>query len=278
PLLEQRRHHLRVDVPSRGLVVDGDPIRLAQVVANLLTNAAKYTPPGGHIAVRGTHEDNRVVLRVRDDGVGVEPELLPRVFDLFVQGRQNLDRAAGGLGLGLAIVRSVVELHGGSVSVHSEGPGRGAEFTIRLPQGTMRKRSSIPAPAHGRPEATRSRVLVVDDNADALVTLSDALRVHGHDVHTAEDAASALALAERVSPEVAVLDIGLPGVDGYELARRLRQLPGFAHIKLVAVTGYGQASDKQRAHAAGFDEHLVKPITVQTLRGVLDRLTGPTVD
>ncbi|MET0287579.1 MAG: ATP-binding protein [Polyangiales bacterium] len=277
PLIEQRKHEVDVAL-SPLLMVDGDAVRLSQVVANLLTNAAKYTPPGGHLRVRGQHEDGQVVVRVRDDGVGLEPELLPRVFDLFVQGRQNLDRAGGGLGLGLAIVKSVVELHGGQVSAVSEGSKRGAEFTIRLPPGVLRKRSSIPAPAHDAPIASRARVMVVDDNSDALTTLSEALRTHGHEVHTAQDAASALALAEQITPEVAVLDIGLPGMDGYELARRLRQLPGFAHIKLVAVTGYGQASDKQRAHEAGFDEHLVKPVNLQALRGVLDRLAARSID
>jgi PAS domain S-box-containing protein len=277
PLIEQRKHEVALEMAPL-LMVDGDAVRLSQVIANLLTNAAKYTPPGGHIQVRGGREDGQVVLRVRDDGVGVEPELLPRVFDMFVQGRQNLDRAGGGLGLGLAIVKGVVELHGGSASAASEGPKRGSEFTIRLPPGVLRERSSIPSPAHDVPIASRARVMVVDDNTDALATLSDALRVHGHEVHTAEDAASALALAPRIEPEIAVLDIGLPGVDGYELARRLRQLPGFANIKLVAVTGYGQASDKERARAAGFDDHLVKPVTVQALRKVLDRLTAPAVD
>jgi signal transduction histidine kinase/PAS domain-containing protein len=277
PLIEQRKHEVALELAPL-LMVDGDAVRLSQVVANLLTNAAKYTAPGGHISVRAAHADGQVVLRVRDDGIGVEPELLPRVFELFVQGRQNLDRAGGGLGLGLAIVRSVVELHGGTVAVASEGEGRGSEFTIRLPRGVMRKRSSMPAPAPGAPVATRSRVLVVDDNTDALHTLSDALRAHGHEVHTAEDAASALAVAEQTQPEIAVLDIGLPGMDGYELARRLRQLPGFASIKLVAVTGYGQASDKQRAHEAGFDDHLVKPVALAALRAVLDRLAEPAVD
>jgi signal transduction histidine kinase/ActR/RegA family two-component response regulator/PAS domain-containing protein len=277
PLIEKRKHQVSLQLAPQ-LMVDGDAVRLSQVVSNLLTNAAKYTPVGGQIDVRGEREDGAVVLRVRDNGVGVEPELLPHVFDLFVQGRQALDRAGGGLGLGLAIARSVVELHGGTVSVHSEGNGRGAEFAIRLPPGVMPKRSSIPVSgqlvdgsAEGRP-----RVMVVDDNSDAAATLSDALRVYGHEVHTAEDAASALALAERTAPQIAVLDIGLPGMDGYELARRLRQLPGFGAIKLVAVTGYGQASDKQRALAAGFDEHLVKPISVQALRSVLERLDQPT--
>ncbi|HEX5656877.1 MAG TPA: ATP-binding protein [Polyangiales bacterium] len=277
PLIEQRKHAVVLEMAPM-LMVDGDAVRLSQGIANLLTNAAKYTPPGGHLTVRGSREDGQLVLRVRDDGVGIEPELLPRVFDLFVQGRQNLDRAAGGLGLGLAIVKGVVELHGGSVSAQSDGAQRGSEFTIRLPPGVLRKRSSIPAPAHDAPIASRARVMVVDDNTDALATLSDALRVHGHEVHTAEDAASALALAQRTEPELAVLDIGLPGMDGYELARRLRQLPGFANIKLVAVTGYGQASDKERAREAGFDDHLVKPVTVQALRSVLDRLTAPAVD
>ena len=215
-------------------------------------------------------------MQVRDNGVGIESDLLPNVFDLFVQGRQALDRSKGGLGLGLAIVRSMVELHGGRVSAHSQGPGRGSEFRVTLPAlaapDAAAGQSAPESLLSGRAAASATRILVVDDNLDALELLTEALRLKGHDIHGAADAASALALATSVNPQVALLDIGLPAIDGYELARRLRALPGLEHIKLAAVTGYGQPTDRERARAAGFDEHLVKPISLDDIEQVVDRL------
>jgi PAS domain S-box-containing protein len=272
PLIEERQHSVTVAVPE-GLVVQGDPIRLAQVVSNLLTNAAKYTPVAGQIEVFAAASGDNVSLYVRDNGLGIEPELLPRVFDLFVQGGQALDRAKGGLGLGLAIVRSVIELHGGRVSASSEGAGRGSEFQVSLP-ARMRvsdRVSAVQEPVRAAGGAGAS-VLVVDDNVDALELLAEALRMVGHEIHTAHDAASALRLARSVRPDVALLDIGLPVMDGYELARKLRAMPGLENIKLAALTGYGQLSDKQRARDAGFEEHLVKPISIATLQTVVTRL------
>jgi signal transduction histidine kinase/ActR/RegA family two-component response regulator len=269
PLIEQRTQRLEVEVEP-GLVVYGDSTRLAQVVGNLLTNAAKYTPAGGSIDVRGAREGEDAVVRVRDTGVGIEPAMLPAVFDMFVQERQALDRARGGLGLGLTIVKSLVEAHGGTVSAHSEGPGKGSEFSIRLPAARVRAstpRIEMPDVASAR---TGMRVLVVDDNEDAALLMADALAHKGLDTRTAAEANEALALFDTFHPEVAILDIGLPVIDGYQLARALRARPGGDRLYLIALTGYGQAMDRERALAAGFDHHLVKPVDVATIRRLLD--------
>ena len=224
PLFKQRGHDLRVDVPC-GLIVDGDADRLAQVVANLMTNAAKYTDPSGQISITGRSEDGEVALRVRDNGIGIAPEMLPRVFDVFAQESQALDRARGGLGLGLAIVRSLVELHGGSVAAASAGIGRGSEFTVRLPQQRITAPPAKPQPPPPR-RARSQRVLVVDDNPDALSSLADGLAELGFEICRAADGSSALEVASRMHPDLALVDIGLPAMDGYELARRLHDLLG----------------------------------------------------
>ena len=278
PLLETRRHRLEAEVPRRGLVVEGDPDRLAQVVANLLTNAAKYTEPGGIVSVRAAREGGDVVVRVRDSGMGIAPELLPRVFDLFVQGHRALDRSQGGLGLGLAIVRTMVELHGGRVSADSAGPGKGSEFVVRLPAArvatlTPAPQARLPGALHGQTRGRR--VLVVDDNQDAADALVEALAAHGHGATVAYDGPSGLEAAARSRPEVAFLDIGLPVMDGYELARRLRELLG-TKVKLVALTGYGQDRDRVLSRAAGFDEHLVKPVELDQIMAVVCAL-GPAL-
>jgi PAS domain S-box-containing protein len=261
PLFEERGHALNLDVP-RGVSVYGDEQRLTQVFANILTNAAKYTPPGGHVHVSARQQETGVEVRIRDDGVGIEPGLLPHVFDLFVQGRRGPDRSQGGLGLGLAIVRSLVRLHGGEVEALSNGPGTGAEFVVRLPVRAER-RSRPPAPTDPTPQRQPGgarRVLVVDDNGDAAEMLAGYLRSAGHEVHVASDGVSALDLAVRVRPEVALLDIGLPVMDGYELARRLQEIEDLAGLRLVAITGYGQHSDRARSAQSGFEAHFVKPI------------------
>jgi CheY-like chemotaxis protein/anti-sigma regulatory factor (Ser/Thr protein kinase) len=252
-------------------------VRLGQVVSNLLTNAAKYTEIGGRITVEGTCEGGDVVLRVRDTGIGITPEMLPRVFDLFIQEPQALDRSQGGLGLGLPIVRSLVALHGGTVNAYSEGEGRGTEFTIRLPAAPLRE------DAPGNPLAARPltapqsiesrRVLIVDDNEDAVELLAESLELVGHVVRVAYDGPSALRVAATFVPEVALLDIGLPVMDGYELARRFREHPGLEHLRLVAVTGYGQDSDRQRSQKAGFNAHMVKPVQMAELMSVIRALT-----
>jgi signal transduction histidine kinase len=278
PLLEERRHRLRVTVPRRGLIVDGDEHRLAQVVSNLLTNAAKYTDPGGRIEITGGREGEEAVLRVRDSGIGINPELVPHVFDLFVQSKRAIDRAQGGLGLGLTIVRSLVELHGGAVSAASEGTSRGSTFTVRLPLSAVadaRAEAAAERPgAEGEGPRTK-RILVVDDNRDAAELMAEALAASGHETRVAFDGPEALEVAAAFAPEVALLDIGLPVMDGYELARRLREHSGGDRLRLVAVTGYGQSKDRERSRAAGFDEHLVKPVDLDHLEKVIDRLAPP---
>jgi PAS domain S-box-containing protein len=274
PLLEQRRHTLDVHVQRRGLTVKGDSTRLSQIVSNLLTNAAKYTPPGGHITIRTEEGDGEVVVRVRDSGLGIAPEVLPRVFDLFVQERQTIDRSQGGLGLGLTIVRNLVERHGGTVSANSEGPGKGSEFVVRLPRASV---GSVPehAPVDAIAESVVARrddspkILVVDDSVDGAEMLAAALSAMGYDTRVAHDALVALRIAADFRPDVALLDIGLPVMDGYELAARLRELSDSNGMTLIALTGYGQESDRQKSREAGFDHHLVKPVDLRLLESVL---------
>jgi signal transduction histidine kinase/ActR/RegA family two-component response regulator len=265
PLLEERVHQLEIEVPREGLVVFADAERLAQVVSNLLSNAAKYTPPGGTIRVNGARVGDEVVVKVADNGVGIPPELLPRIFDLFVQGQRTLDRGPGGIGLGLAIVRSLVERHGGTVRAASEGRGKGSELAITLP-AYVRPVEVAPVvetpAAAAEPVFSPRRVLVVDDNRDAAEMLSEALSLAGHDVHMAHDGPSALEAADQLRPSVVFLDIGLPVMDGYEVARRLRDRRWDDPPTLVAITGYGQPSDRAHASQAGFDRHLVKPVSV----------------
>ena len=278
PLLEQRRHHFEVQAPPRGLRLHADEARLAQVVANLLTNSAKYTEPGGHISLSARREGDEAVIEVRDDGVGIGPGLLPRIFDLFVQGRQSSDRAEGGLGIGLALVRNLVAMHGGTVEAQSEGTGRGSTFIVRLPALARSststepgKRSALGARSHGG----RRRVLLVDDNDDARLLLREMLERAGHEVRSAENGPEALALVEEFAPDVAVLDIGLPAMDGYELGSRLRSRLASRTPILVALTGYGQEADRARSSAAGFSAHLVKPLEAAELLDVIDRCTSP---
>jgi PAS domain S-box-containing protein len=269
PTIENGRHQLATKVPTHGLVVDVDRVRMAQVIANLLTNAAKYTLPGGRITVSAARDGSDVVLHVQDTGAGISAELLPRVFDLFVQARQTLSRAQGGLGLGLAIVKSLVVMHGGSVSATSEGMGRGSTFTVRLPliEAPATKRESS---SHLRVTADPrlARVLVVDDNVDGAEMLAEALHALGYRTAVAHDGPQALQVAAEFEPEIALLDIGLPVMDGYELAGRLRGR--LANLKLVAITGYGQETDRARARGAGFDEHLTKPIDLEILGRTLE--------
>jgi signal transduction histidine kinase/CheY-like chemotaxis protein len=263
--LEARGHELALHVPAAGLWVTGDEVRLTQVVVNLLCNAATYTPAGGRIEVMARAARGQVVLLVRDNGPGIPPEVLPRIFDLFVQGPRSLERGEGGLGLGLPIVRSLVALHGGTVDV-STAVGRGTDLVVSLPMAARAETPAVAAaPVPGLAPGAGRRVLVVDDNRDAAELLADGLALLGHHVTLADDGPSALRAAERFAPEVAVVDIGLPGMDGWELGRRLRELPGLGRVRLIAVTGYGQASDRLRSRAAGFDEHLVKPVELGRL-------------
>jgi CheY-like chemotaxis protein/anti-sigma regulatory factor (Ser/Thr protein kinase) len=271
PLFERRRHHVSLAVPPRGLAVEADATRLAQVLSNILTNAARYTPPGGHIAIDARNRSGRIVVTITDDGIGIEPEVLPRIFDLFVQGERKLDRSEGGLGLGLSIARSLTALHGGSLTARSEGPGKGSEFVMELPACALQDvstPSASPESVGASGAANGRRVLVVDDNTDAAELLADFLRAVGHEARVAHDGPTALREVPDFRPDTALLDIGLPVMDGYELARRLRELN--ADVQLIAITGYGQTADRRRAAEAGFDRHLVKPIQLEVLQDVIE--------
>lgn len=273
PLIEEKRHHLTVDAPP-GMWIDADPSRISQVLSNLLTNAAKYTRRGGHLAIRAARDRDEVVIVVSDDGMGIAPELLPRLFDLFVQGRRTLERSEGGLGLGLSIVRNLVRIHGGTVVARSAGAGLGSDFEVRLPALSV-SRAALPARAIDTATTTSGkgkRVLVVDDNRDAADLMADVLQSLGYRAYTAYDGRSALDLAAELQPEIALLDIGLPVMDGYELARRLRERAPSAALRLIALTGYGSASDRDQSAAAGFDAHMVKPIELTTLARTLESL------
>jgi PAS domain S-box-containing protein len=271
PLIEARQHRLSVIVPEVSIWVTGDPNRLAQVAANLLNNAAKYTDEAGEITLRLEVIEDEVVLRVRDTGVGLPAEMLERVFELFAQAECSLDRSQGGLGIGLTLVRRLVEMHGGSVEAASDGPGRGCEFTVRLPLSTARV-VALPATENGATQpavAAGRRALVVDDNVDAADSLALLLRLGGYDVRTANDGPTALEIVPELRPEIVLLDIGLPGMNGYEVARQLRLMPACQGAVLIALTGYGQAEDRRRSQEAGIDHHLVKPVDPPTLEKLL---------
>ncbi|MET0284241.1 MAG: ATP-binding protein [Polyangiales bacterium] len=278
-LLFERAQQLAVHVPAQGLLLHGDLNRLAQVVCNLLTNAAKYSPDGSQISIDAQLDEARATLTVRDVGMGISAEMLPRVFALFVQERQALDRARGGLGIGLAIVRGIVRAHGGEVHAFSDGPGRGSAFVVELPLASeedvaaanAKARRSRPPPAPAKPLAP-TRVLVVDDNRDAALTLAQVLRGMGHQVEVAFDGMAALQVARDFGPALALLDIGLPVLDGYALAERLRLQQGAQRVRMVAVTGYGQAVDRERAFAAGFDAHVVKPLRIDAVESIFEDL------
>jgi PAS domain S-box-containing protein len=270
PLVELRKHVLTVRLPPEPLWLEADPIRLEQVVVNLLNNAAKYTEPGGRIDVEASREGTQIILRVKDTGVGIAPDMLPHVFEMFTQADHSLDRTQGGLGIGLTLVRSLVGLHGGEITGHSDGLGKGSEFIVCLP--------SLPQQPTPRPEAAEERavgngrplrVVVIDDNQDAGDSLGMLLRLNYHQVEVFQSGRLALQTIPAFRPDVVLLDIGLPDMDGYQVARRLRQQPGGADVLLVAVTGYGQEEDRRRAAAVGFDHHLVKPVEPKVLEGLL---------
>lgn len=272
PAIEERGHTLAVAPPDRGVVVSGDPVRLVQVVANLLGNAAKFTPARGRIEVAVAADGQEAVVRVTDDGIGLAPEDLGRVFDLFEQGAASSARADGGLGVGLALSRRIASLHGGSLTASSPGPGKGSTFSLHLPRVPAPPR---PAPARpvSRAEVPPRRILLVDDNADARGSLAELLSLSGHEVREAPDGPSAIEAARRERPDVALLDLGLPGMDGYELARRLRAEPGLEGLLLVALSGWAGPEDRLRTAEAGFDHHLAKPVALARL---LEALAGPT--
>ena len=275
PLIDKRQHAISLALPSQPLWLEADPSRLDQVVTNLLNNAAKYTDPGGRIWLSVAREEE-AVLRVRDSGIGIAAEMQPYIFDLYAQAERAREHSQGGLGIGLALVRALVELHGGSVRVSSGGIGQGSEFTVRLPalpESVQRPEE----PVKVRPAAAdvARRVLIVDDNRDSAESLAILLKVTGHDVRTAHNGPAALEGARSFQPEVVLLDIALPGMNGYEVADRLKGEPGLQEVILVAMTGFGQAEDRRRSEEAGFSAHLVKPLDLSTLRELLAR-TGRT--
>lgn len=267
-VITEKNHRLLIDKPPEALYVHGDRARLTQSLGNLLHNAAKYTDSGGTISLTVTASDEYIELQVSDSGIGIADYLLPRVFDPFVQSEQTLDRADGGLGIGLSIVKGLIEMHGGSVAATSAGAYRGSTFTIRLPRGAP------PAAALQRPTrgdaALKRRVLIVDDNVDAADSLALLLQSDGHEAETAYSAAKALEAIERLRPEIVLLDVGLPRIDGYEIARYLRASNPVPGMRLIALTGYGQKQDRERARAAGFDDHLLKPADMAALQRLLE--------
>ncbi|HKH48919.1 MAG TPA: ATP-binding protein [Thermoanaerobaculia bacterium] len=275
-LIESRAHELTLDLPQEPIRLEADPTRLEQVVANLLNNAAKYTMPGGSIKLSGALEDKEAVIRVRDNGIGVPPDVLGRVFEPFVQSDGSLARTEGGLGIGLTLVRSLIEMHGGRVEANSPGLGQGSEFVVRLPvrvaQTAETTATDEPAP---RPLARPVHVLVVEDNVDAAESLATLLRVWGHDVQVVHDGLDAIDAAREQRPEVVLLDIGLPGLDGYQVARRLREDVGLDSSLLVAMTGYGQPEDRRRSREAGIHHHFVKPVEPLVLRNLLADVAAP---
>ena len=299
PLFDEHRHQLTLELPEPGIEVFGDPTRLTQAIANVLGNAAKYTDAGGQISLMSVVREGEVEIRIRDNGIGIRPELLPHVFELFTQIDRQDGRTQGGLGIGLALVQRLVQMHQGEVTALSEGPGKGSEFVIRLPRLRAETEQVEVQPQPQAPQVPEApsgaevaaavaplvsasaarlarRILIADDNNDALESLATLLQLSGHEVFTATNGGTALQSAERHLPEVALLDIGMPMLDGYEVARRIRAQPWGQRITLVALTGWGQDSDRRRSREAGFDSHLVKPLDLDTLTDLLARLpSGP---
>lgn len=279
PLIESADLDLTVMLPPEPLALEADPVRLAQVFSNLLNNAAKFTSPKGHVWLNARREGTHVTVSVRDTGIGIPADMLARVFEMFAQADESYGRVQEGLGVGLALVQTLVQMHGGSVEAHSEGPGRGSEFVVRLP--LVADVHTAEAGSHQRQPSTSSvpcRVLVVDDNQDAADSLGILLKFLGMEVHVFHDGLSALQALESHRPAVVLLDIGMPVIDGYEVARRIRRQPQFQDIALIALTGWGQEDDRRRSLAAGFDDHLVKPADAETLQALIRSVTARKAD
>jgi len=266
PAIDERRHTLTLDLSDEVLSVEGDKARLTQVVGNLLNNAVKFMEPGGRILLKVTREGTSVAITVKDNGIGISNEQMPRIFDLFTQAHSKSDSVQGGLGIGLALVRRLVEMHGGTVAAHSAGPGHGTEITVRLPlwatQGVARPDESVMLPpSTSAPQVGPCRILVVDDHPDAVEALSMQLQVAGHDVRSANDGIEAMTIGESFQPQVVILDLGMPKMDGYETVRSMRRRSWGSRALIVALTGWAQPYDRQKTAEAGFDAHLVKPVT-----------------
>jgi PAS domain S-box-containing protein len=278
PVFEERGHELSVSLPEEPIWLEADPVRLEQVLSNLLNNAIKFTEDGGTISIAAERQAHELVLRVTDTGVGITPDLLPRIFDLFTQGDRSLDRSRDGLGIGLTLSRRLVELHGGTIEAHSEGLGKGSEFVIRLPALLQVSPPGDAAPAAAAagapPELRPLRVLVVDDSEDTAEMMTALLEMDGHDLQVAHSGPAALETAATFRPDVVLLDIGLPGLDGYQVAQRLREDPTLKDVTLIAASGYGQEADLHRSREVGFDRHLVKPVDPRELRELLAEIAG----
>jgi signal transduction histidine kinase/ActR/RegA family two-component response regulator len=271
PLIDSKRHVLAVETPDTPVWVFGDFSRLSQIFSNVLHNAAKYTSDGGSIELNAVVDNGSVAVRVRDNGIGIEPQFLPHVFEVFTQGYRGLDRSQGGLGVGLAVVRRLIELHQGEVNILSDGPGLGTEVTIRLPCiSEVVQHAGLQPPPPPRARGAK-RILVVDDNADAAESIAVLMQIEGHEVKTVTDAMQALACLETFAPDVAIIDIGLPGMNGYELAAGIRANRMLPKPLLIALTGYGQAEDFDRSREAGFDHHFVKPAEIRAIQAAIDR-------
>ena len=268
PVIDAHGHELVLNVATSPLYVEGDASRLLQVLENLLNNAAKYTRPRGKIWLTVKREDDEVLLRVRDSGQGIPKEMLDAIFELFVQAENTLDRSAGGMGVGLTLVRTLVHLHGGRVTAHSDGVDQGSEFVVRLPLSTKAPPASD-APSPGRSNSGDTRIVIVEDNADSRGMLEALLRLDGYQVAVAEDGKQGLELILHQRPDIALVDIGLPGLDGYQVARRVREEIKGTDMRLIALTGYGQAEDRKAVKDAGFDAHLVKPLKPEELAQLL---------
>jgi PAS domain S-box-containing protein len=279
PLIESARHILEVSLSPHPLMVSGDSNRLTQLLTNLLNNAARYTLPGGRISITAIAEGSSATVSVRDSGRGIAPEMIDRIFGMFVQGSASTPQVDGGLGIGLALARRLAELHGGTLEAASEGIDKGSDFTVRLPAlatAPASREAANPDASFGRPPVSR-RVLIVDDNVDAAIALHLLLKALGHETTVAHDGASALKRAQEFHPDVVLLDIGMPGIDGYEVARRLRQLKMDRPLRIVAVTGWGKEDDRARSREAGFDLHLVKPVDMTDLANALSERDGATL-
>ncbi len=272
PLIERCHHRLEIACGPGPLRVEADPTRLEQILVNLLSNAAKYTSPGGRIVVSTVHDGSQVLIRVADNGIGIPPEKLPSMFELFTQGDRSLARTEGGLGIGLTLVKRLTEFHGGSVTARSDGKGLGSEFVVRFPSAAQsgpeeREPAALPPAWTNQPK----HILVVDDQPDAAWALSKLLERLGHEVQVAHDGPEALTLANRQTPDCILLDIGLPGIDGYDVAWELRKKDDFKKTVIIAISGYGQEEDRRKSLAAGFDHHLVKPVDHEELLSLVGR-------
>jgi signal transduction histidine kinase/ActR/RegA family two-component response regulator len=274
PLIEQSRHQLAISIPPEALVINGDPVRLSQVVSNLLNNSAKYMDEGGQIWLGAKKLGDRVILSVRDTGIGIPPEMLPHIFKMFTQVDRSKRQAQGGLGIGLSLVRTLVEMHGGEVEALSAGVGQGSEFILRLPLSNVTSVSSRSTANARVPVLPNHRILVVDDNRDGARSLGLLLKLLGAEVEVVHDGPAALAIIPSYAPTVVLLDIGMPGMDGYEVARRIRERPAGRDVLLIALTGWGQEADRQRTTEAGFDHHLLKPADLAALESLLTSMSS----